>query len=73
LSGKKESTTASRSPTSDVDKKEHEEVLKSVISENENPVKLRHDIRSYFMPSEKPEKRVIIDQIFKIKRDKRPM
>ena len=51
LSGKKESTTASRSPNSDVEKKEHEELTKSGIWDIElskNP----NDIRSYFIVSE---------------------
>lgn len=51
LSGKKESTTASRSPNSDVEKKEHEELAKSAIWDTELPKNPR-DIRSYFIVSE---------------------
>lgn len=51
LSGKKESTTASRSPESDAEKKEHEELTKSGMCEIELP-KNPCDIRSYFTVSE---------------------
>ena len=51
LSGKKESTTASRSPNSDVEKKEHEEMTKSAILDIENS-KNPSDIRSYFIVSD---------------------
>lgn len=70
LSGKKESTTASRSPKSDDEKKEHEEITKSAISSFDLPVKNPSDIRSYFLTGE-PVRRVIKSQVFKIKREEK--
>ena len=68
-SGKKESTTASRSPNSDMDKKEHEEIRKSAIVEFEEPKKFQ-DIRTYFKVSE-TQRPLLKEKIFKVKRDNR--
>lgn len=69
LSGKKESTTASRSPKSDDEKKEHEEITKSAVSSFDLP-KNPGDIRSYFLAGE-PVRRTIKREVFKIKREEK--
>lgn len=70
LSGKKESTTASRSPNSDLDKKENEEIVKSAICEFEQP-KNPHDIRSYFKVTMEKKKQIQANKIFTVQRKER--
>ena len=55
LSGKKGSTTASRSPQSEEGKKDNEEITKSVISNFDLP-KNPGDIRSYFQVNDPVKK-----------------
>jgi hypothetical protein len=77
FSGKKQSSTASRSDTSDADKKEfkaNEEAMESSILKPEKRITNRHDIRSYFqkVAAEKTKTReMLFNKIFKIKRDEK--
>lgn len=78
FSGKKQSSTASRSPNSDTDAKEFkdpEEVEEScVLHAEQKRITDRRDIRSYFqtMGQQNPKpKETVFNKIFKIKRDEK--